>query len=204
MGCRALGPGIAPAMLRFLPRLLETLGKSDNAVLKYKSDGAKHRRWTGGRTAVKVKSYAERIAALKTSEQAKILAKNALERGHPELAKLARQRQVELQAMHYGAGSDVERECIEAVYAYEETLFEKHGKKTRAGRTWPMIKERGIIPAVEQLVTQEHESPGFTGLAEMGLQKYAFEAVVLRYPDKFSAEAVARSRERLGADWKTK
>ena len=36
-----------------------------------------------------------------------------------------------------------------------------------------------------------------TALAEMGLLDMAFEAVVLRHPDLFSTEAIARSSERM-------
>jgi len=60
-----------------------------------------------------------------------------------------------------------------------------------------MIERRGIIPAVEHVVTRRDESTGYTALVEMGMQDKAFEAVVLRYPQVFSAEAVRRSKERL-------
>jgi hypothetical protein len=33
---------------------------------------------------------------------------------------------------------------------------------------------------------------------QMGLEEFAFEAVILRYPQLFSKEAVAKSEERLG------
>jgi hypothetical protein len=39
----------------------------------------------------------------------------------------------------YGVLSDVERECLEAIYAHEEILSIKNGKKTPASRTWPMV-----------------------------------------------------------------
>ena len=60
-----------------------------------------------------------------------------------------------------------------------------------------MIKQRGIIDAVEQVVTRSRESMGYTALVRMGLQQMAFEAVVLRHPAVFSQEAVDRSRDRL-------
>ena len=41
------------------------------------------------------------------------------------------------------------------------------------------------------------ETSGYTALAEIGMRDFAFEAVVIRHPDSFSADAVARSRERL-------
>ncbi|WP_287708846.1 hypothetical protein [Accumulibacter sp.] len=116
------------------------------------------------------------------------------------MADEARQRAVQLRAEAHGATTEVERECLEAVYAYEEVLSAQKGKKVRAGRTWPMIDEYGVIPAVERIVMKRQESVGFTALAAMGLKDFAFEAVILRHPAHFTLEAVARSRKRLAED----
>ena len=57
--------------------------------------------------------------------------------GHaPEKAQEARRRAVKLRATQDRAKSDVERECLEAIYAYEWTLLKKHGKRQRASYTW--------------------------------------------------------------------
>lgn len=141
-----------------------------------------------------------RIAKLKTLEECENFAKNARDRGAPQLADEARQRSVQLKAEARGATSDVERECLEAVYAYEAVLSAQKGKKVPASRTWQMIKKHGVIPAVERIVMKRQESAGFTALAEMGLKNYAFEAVILRHEQHFSPEAITRSRERLAED----
>jgi hypothetical protein len=138
-----------------------------------------------------------RVVKLKTPQECETFAKNARERGAPKLAEEARQRAVQLRAETHGAKSDVERECLEAVYAYEEVRSAHKGKRQRASRTWPVIHEHGILPAVERIVLKRTESVGFTALAELGLKEFAFEAVILRHPEYFSPEAVARSRERL-------
>lgn len=44
---------------------------------------------------------------------------------------------------------------------------------------------------------------GYAALVEMGLEQFAFEAVVLRHPHLFSHEAVERSRERMRARTET-
>jgi hypothetical protein len=106
-----------------------------------------------------------------------------------------------LKAEIYGATTEAEQECLEAVYAYEEVLSEKNGKKTSASRTWQMIKRHGILSAVERAVNRQQETAGYTALLEMGLEDYAFEAVVVKYPKLFSEEAVARCTERIG-NWK--
>lgn len=141
-----------------------------------------------------------RVAKLKTPQECETFANNARERGAPQLADEARQRAVQLRAEAHGSKTDVERECLEAVYAYEEVLSVQKGKKVHASRTWPMIRQHGVLPAVERIVMKRQESVGFTALAEMGLKDFAFEAVILRHPEHFSAEAVARSRERLAED----
>lgn len=141
-----------------------------------------------------------RVAKLQTPKDCETFAKNARDRGAPHLAEEARQKAVQLRAEEHGAKTDVERECLEAVYAYEEVLSAQRGKRQRAGRTWPMIHEHGVLPAVERIVMKRAESAGYTSLVEMGLKEFAFEAVILRHPECFSSEAVARSRERLAED----
>ena len=143
----------------------------------------------------------ERVKRIKTPEDCEKFARNAIERGYGGLAIEAGQRAVELRAEKYGAQSAAEKEAVQAVYAYEEVLTKKNGKRTRASRTWQMIKRHGILEAVERAVNRTTETQGYTSLIEMGLEEYAFEAVILRYPELFSKEAVAISEERLSS-WK--
>jgi hypothetical protein len=138
----------------------------------------------------------EKVTRLKTPEDCEKFAKNVTAT-NPELAMEARRRAVELRAAAYGAKSEPEKEALCAVYAYEEALTKKNGKRTHASRTWQMIKRHGIIAAVERAVNREAETAGFTALAEMGMQDYAFEAVILRHPNLFSPEAVERSKVRM-------
>jgi len=137
------------------------------------------------------------IYKLKNPEECATLEKNALERGRTDLAIQARRRAIEMRAQAHGATTDAERECLEAVYAYERVLSEQRRRTTRAARTWQMIKRHGIIGAAERAVNRPTEASGYRALAEMGLEEYAFEAVIVRHPEFFSAEAVERSRQRL-------
>jgi len=140
----------------------------------------------------------ERIARLKTPEECEQFAVNVEARGKPELALAARRKAVALLALKRNAKTAAECEALEAVFAYERALSKKHrGKKVRANRTWPMIDQHGIIEAVNRVVCDRQESAGYTTLVEMGMKDKLFEAVVLRHPEVFSAEAVKRSRERL-------
>jgi len=145
----------------------------------------------------------DRVKRLDTPEKCEIFARNAAKRDREDLALEAKQRAVELRAESYGAKSQAEKEALQAVYAYEEVLTKKNGRRTRATRTWQMIKRRGVIESVERAVNRPTETQGYTLLAEMGLQDYAFEAVILRHPEVFSEEAIETSRERLAA-WEKK
>ncbi len=62
-----------------------------------------------------------------------------------------------------------------------------------------MIQRRGIIQAVERVVARHADSQGYRTLERMGLQRMAFEAVVLKHEHAFSAKAVAQARARLEA-----
>jgi hypothetical protein len=115
----------------------------------------------------------------------------------PEKAQEARRQAVRMRAEQRGAKTEVERECLQAIFAYEWTLFKKHGKRQRASYTWRMVDERGIIPAVEHAVTRPKETAGFRALEAEGMLDMAFEAVVLRHTDRFTATAVEKSDERL-------
>lgn len=143
----------------------------------------------------------ERIKKLTTPDKCETFASNARKKGREDLAKEALLRSVELRAEQHGAGAQPEKEALQAVYAYEETLHYKNGKRTRATRTWQMIQRHGIIESVNRAVCRPTETQGYRALAELGLTDLAFEAVVLRHPDTFSSEAVKISEERL-KQWK--
>lgn len=138
----------------------------------------------------------ERVKQLKTPEECENFIINVKTK-FPELVKEARRRKVELLASAYGAQTAAEREALQAIYAYEEVLSTRKGRKVHASRTWQMVKRHGIIGAVERAVNRKDETIGFTALVEMGMQDFAFEAIVIRYPEIFSQEAVARSKQRL-------
>lgn len=97
----------------------------------------------------------------------------------------------------FGATSLAEIESIVAVLSYEQTLLQKHGKRQPAAYTWRMLKEHGIVAGVERVVTRDAETQGYRALVGLGLQDFAFEAVVVRYPNIFSPQAVAHSASRL-------
>lgn len=143
-----------------------------------------------------------RVEKLKTPKDCEVFMANARARGREDLAQEARRRSIELRAKAYGANSTVEQQCLEAVYAYEEVLSAKQGRRVSAARTWQMIKRLGVLKAVDRVVSRPEDAAGYTALIEMGLEKFAFEAVVVRHPEEFSFEAVEQSSKRV-ARWKS-
>lgn len=71
-----------------------------------------------------VRQVSNIIPKLKSPEECATLEKNALERGHTDLAIQARKRAIEMRAQAYGATTDAKRECLKAVYAYERVRNE--------------------------------------------------------------------------------
>jgi hypothetical protein len=138
----------------------------------------------------------ERIARSTSPEGLEQLARN-VEAQSPAHAKAARRRAVQLRAAAFGATTDAEREGLEAVYAYERAQSSLKARKVHASRTWQMIARRGIIPAIEHIVTRKAETLGYRTLVEMGMEEMAFEAVVLRHPQVFSPAAIKEAEERL-------
>jgi hypothetical protein len=142
-------------------------------------------------------SVSERVGRLRTPAECDALARNATERGVPELAKAALYRKLEMLADSHHPANDVERDCLRALYAYEEILRAKHGRPQKANRTRQAIDNKGLVAAMEGFVNRSDRQAGFTKLQEVGLHNFAFEAVVLRHPTHFSDRAVQRSKERM-------
>jgi hypothetical protein len=139
---------------------------------------------------------AKLVGHLKTPEDCEQVAIN-VEAKDPAFAIAARRKAVELKAATHHAATEAEQHALEAVYAYERVLFLERGKKIRATHTWQMFKKLGIVPAVETIVKTPTAKAGYDALLKMGMQDWTFEAVVLRHPDVFSADAVERSKQRL-------
>ena len=142
----------------------------------------------------------DRVKNLRTPAECEIFAKNALERGRPDLAEEAGGRWVQFKAEAHGAESKAEIEALQGIYAYEKVLQHRNGKKVSAAKTWQMVKRHGVIEAVERAVNRKSETQEYTSLAEVGLQEFAFEAIIVRYPNLFSESAVQISKDRM-KDW---
>lgn len=84
-----------------------------------------------------------------------------------------------------------------ALYAYEEEQSRVKGRTFRAHRTRQMLDRHGALAAAERMVLSRQPSTGYEVLEDAGLQELSFEAIVIRFPDEFSADAVAAAHARL-------
>ncbi|MCJ7450069.1 MAG: hypothetical protein MUO72_20540 [Bacteroidales bacterium] len=141
----------------------------------------------------------EIISKLKTPEECLWFAEICT-----DLARVARRRAIELRAINIGNKSEVETALWEVIFAYEEVLSKKNGKRTLASRTRQMIKRHGIIGAAERAVNRKIEAMGYKVLVEMGLQDLTFEAIIVRFPKAFSQQIVKLAKLRLDELGKTK
>ena len=138
-----------------------------------------------------------KVFRLTAPEDCESFAQN-VEKSHPELAKQARRRGVELRATAYGAKTDAEREALRAIFAFEEVQSQARGKKVKASRTWQSIKRDGILPTVEKVVAKRTGTEAYEALIKAGMADFTFEAVVLNHPQAFSLSTVANAKLRLG------
>jgi len=139
----------------------------------------------------------ERIARLKSPQEARTFAKNASARGHLGLQAEALKRAHALQAIQDGYTSPAEQAIAMALYAYEDEQSRAKGRTFRATRTRQMIAKRGLLDAAERLVLNHRPSKGYEVLEEAGLKALSFEAIIVLHPGEFSEPALKAAQARL-------
>ena len=131
----------------------------------------------------------ELVERIKEPELCYVFAKNATRRGHPELATQAYRRAVDLRAEKHETDSEAEFAAVRAIYAYEEALSYKKGKRTRATGTWQMVNRHGLLPAVHKRIESRSGEDVKPVLKELGMEDYSFEEVAKAYPEDFQQAA---------------
>jgi hypothetical protein len=139
----------------------------------------------------------ERVARLKSSQDARQLAENAQRLGRLDVSIQALERARELQAIEEGYVTPAQVAIATALYAYEEEQSRLKHRIFRASRTRQMFAKHGPLNAAERMVLNRRPSKGFEVLEEAGLQELSFEAIIDRFPEEFSSIAVNAARARL-------
>jgi len=118
-----------------------------------------------------------------------VFAKNAIERGHPELALQSYRRAVDLRTEQHKTHSEAESAAVRAIYAYEEALSYNKGKRTRATGTWQLVNRKGIFSALAMRNESSATEEVMPALKDLGMEDYSFAAVIKAYPQSFMSVA---------------
>lgn len=86
----------------------------------------------------------------------------------------------------------------QSIHALEEELSSERGKTIRLSRTRQKIGRQGEAHTVSDLVLGK-PSDGFRMLADRDMLELSFEAVAIRFADRFSVEVALAARTRLDA-----
>jgi hypothetical protein len=136
--------------------------------------------------------------ALQTPQQCQIVMKRALDQGDRDLYAAVFRRYCKLVGGEHDDPSDpLVRATHEAIAAYEQVLYEKHGRRVRASRTLRKIKNKGVYQSLIEWSQLHGNRPGFQALIEAGLSELTAEAIVVRFADRFPIDVVESCRETL-------
>jgi hypothetical protein len=89
------------------------------------------------------------------------------------------------------------RDFYQTLAAYEELLTEKNGRTTRASRTRQKLRNKGVTQCLEDWAVNSAPTEGFDLLIKNDMSELTGEFLVLKYPERFSAKAVAAAKARL-------
>ena len=59
------------------------------------------------------------------------------------------------------------------------------------------MRQSGPFTAIDKAVGRKEDETVYPALVAMGLERFAFEAIVSQHPNEFSFEAVEQSRARV-------
>jgi hypothetical protein len=135
-----------------------------------------------------IKSY-DSISDLKQ------IMKNAKKLGREDVYLEALVQRCKLEGVDFD--DPVEREFVGVLAAYEEFLKQRNGKTTVASYTRRKMRDKGVVQCLEDWAVAAHETDGFQALMSARLTHLTGEHIVLKYPDRFSPEAVEGARRRL-------
>lgn len=135
------------------------------------------------------------VASYTDAGELQKLMDNAKRLGRDDVYVEALIRRCELEGVDFD--DPVEREFHGVLVAYEEFLKERNGRTTSASYTRRKLRDKGVIQCLEDWATAGHETDGFQALMSKRLTHLTGEHIVLKYPARFSPEAVEGAKRRL-------
>jgi hypothetical protein len=140
-------------------------------------------------------TMAKPVAAYTVVADLRTLMTNAKRLGRDDVWRDAFRRLCALEAADQT--DPLHRDFYETMGAYEYLLTEKNGRATRASRTRLMVKNKGVVQCLEEWAKAKKPTEGYELLMANGLADLTGEHLVLKYPDQFSAEAIAAAKTRI-------
>lgn len=127
---------------------------------------------------------------------------NANREGNEEVEDAARRRLIEIRAAKDidDPNDPVVLDFWKSITALENELSEERGKTIRLSRTRQKIARVGVEKTLADLTLQAQPSDGYHLLKARGMLDLSAEAVVLRYPKRFSEEVLEAARLRLSPE----
>jgi len=133
------------------------------------------------------------ISTFSNIEQLKQVRINAIKRGDLEFARMAQVRVWEILTER---AQTIDEKFLSIVQIYEDFLWEKNRKNTKATRTRTKWIKDGTIKTASDIV-RKNKSMGFDILLEFEKLKYSIEQFVIDNAFMFEAKIVAIARRKL-------
>jgi len=89
------------------------------------------------------------------------------------------------------------RDFYEMLAAYEHFLSERNARATRATPTRLKARNKGVVHLLEEWAMSEKPTEVHELLVANGMPDLTGEHLVLKYPEQFSAEAIAAAKARV-------
>jgi hypothetical protein len=129
------------------------------------------------------------VMRIKDADKCHVFAKNAIDRGHPELALEAHRRAVDLRAEAHEDVTEAEFMALKAFYAYEEALSFLQGKRKRATGTWQMVNRYGILPTLVKRLDSKSVEDVLPALKEMNMEDLSIQTIASTYANELKSAA---------------
>jgi hypothetical protein len=142
----------------------------------------------------KVSKMLDFVAGCGDAKKLRQIAQNADEKGVPELAEAARRKLYSILP-----GEDpgtIEYAVWQSIFALEDVLKRERGKTILLSRTRQKIGRQGVSQCVADLVMGT-ATEGFRMLHERNMLDLSFEAIALKFPEKFEDQVLTAARQRL-------
>ena len=136
----------------------------------------------------------EYVSNCEDADKLRNIAKNAKSAGKDALAEAAKRKLFSV--MPSEAPGTLEYEVWQSIFALEDALKDERGKTVLLSRTRQKIKAQDEQRCVADLVCGK-PSDGFEMLMDRDMLDLSFEAVALRFPERFTKEVLAAARMRL-------